>query len=455
MSYIATLPTKTKDHQRYKVRKKEMRKVHLRFMYTIILFIAVMDGYASENHAAKTKTIPSYIEALNTRDWDGAMDALEKIGAPAVDQLITAMNEPSDGSAWKQRRAAQALGKIGSQKAENALLTALANERMNSHIHRSVAKALGNIGSSDARDALVKTCQDRSKNINLRATAVYTLANFPSKKTVELLTEAMKSGEMPIQYRAGEALAEIGSSEAVEALVDGLKINPTCIFDEAVREALVNLPTEETCDVLVSALHSERWTVRWSSAETLERIGEPAAIALMKALKDSDSLVRWNAIRLLGNLQSNRMITSLVEALRDDHWMVRNEAAVHLVRLNSMDAVDPLMKMLKDDNFKTCEKAAWILGEIGAKEAENRLIVMLQEKGPSAWMAAISLGKLRSEKSVERLVDGLKGHNLQIRRASAWALAQIISDESRFALKGASCDEDEEVRFWADMALVK
>jgi HEAT repeat protein len=109
--------------------------------------------------------------------------------------------------------------------------------------------------------------------------------------------------------------------------------------------------------------------------------------------------------------------------------------------------------MLIDDKSYVREEAAWILGEMKQEEATEPLIQMLNGSDEGAWMAAIALGKIASEKSVPSLTRALENESIKIRRAAAWALCQTKSADAVKHLRTALKDEDEDVRYWAAEAL--
>jgi HEAT repeat protein len=383
------------------------------------------------------------------------MVALAEIGDPAVDALAATINEPSAGSQWKQRNAVNVLGRIGTPRAERVLLKTLRDGRLHPAIRRAAAGALGNFQSAKVREALLSTYRDESLEIHLRANALYALRRFPSGNLVEILQDAMKDREPAIHYRAGEALAEMGTPAAVAALVEGLKLHPACLFDEAVREALADSPTRGTIDVLIAALKNEKWTVRSSAAKALERIGKPAAPMLAGYLDNADPRIRWNALRLLSKIQAYNATETYLQALSDDDWMVRNEAAVALAQCDDTGVVRSLIDMLDNEQPHVRREAAWILGELRAAQAERPLISMLKKDGSAAWMAAVSLGKISAETAVGPLAETLNSNNVRLRRAAVWALAHIGSDHALASLNAAADDEDEDVRLWARNALRK
>ncbi|NIM90661.1 MAG: hypothetical protein GTO17_06895 [Candidatus Aminicenantes bacterium] len=89
-----------------------------------------------------------------------------------------------------------------------------------------------------------------------------------------------------------------------------------------------------------------------------------------------------------------------------------------------------------------------------AEKAVGPLIQALNHK-ECGWMAALALGKIRSEKALMPLIRALMDDKIKVRRASAWALGKTQSNKAVWPLIKALKDEDEEVRYWAVVALEK
>ena len=70
-------------------------------------------------------------------------------------------------------------------------------------------------------------------------------------------------------------------------------------------------------------------------------------------------------------------------------------------------------------------------------------------------MIAVSLGKLKGEKAIDTLIDMLEEGPLQERRAAAWALERMATQEALCALMQLLHDDDREIRSFAISALGK
>jgi len=88
---------------------------------------------------------------------------------------------------WRRQHCATALGKIGSEKAVNPLITALQDEASN--VRGSAATALGRIGSEKAVDPLITALQDEASNV--RGSATLAIGHIASERPLVNLRKVM------------------------------------------------------------------------------------------------------------------------------------------------------------------------------------------------------------------------------------------------------------------------
>ncbi len=251
-----------------------------------------------------------------------------------------------------------------------------------SSVRRSAAEALSRIGSERAVDALLKALlEDQESDVRWRAS--YALGSIGSERAVDALLKALlEAQESDVRQRAAEALGSIGSERAVDALLKAL-------------------------------LEDQDSYVRVSAASALGRIGSQRAVdALLKALlEDQDSYVRRRAAEALGSIGSERAVDALLKALLEDQESgVRRSAASALGRIGSERAVDALLKALLDaQEFYVRVSAASALGSIGSERVVDALLKALLEDQESyvRRRAAAALGSIGSERAVDALLNAL------------------------------------------------
>ncbi|MGC1119580.1 MAG: HEAT repeat domain-containing protein [Candidatus Methanofastidiosia archaeon] len=132
----------------------------------------------------KKKDIDGLIEVLKRNDWINRRKAaagLERIGAPAVEALIVALEDE------------------------------------NRFVRRMAAIVLGTIRDRRAVEPLIKALKD--KDTNIRRCAAESLGKLKDKRAIEPLILALKEEKDSIRWIIALALQKLGDEKKVEALM--------------------------------------------------------------------------------------------------------------------------------------------------------------------------------------------------------------------------------------------
>jgi HEAT repeat protein len=265
---------------------------------------------------------------LGQGDWQNAVDALVKIGEPAVEPLIRTMQDRSIKTWIIHTRALDALAKIGSQRAVQAVVESINDAGLNPYVRGSAALIVAELKPIEAAEVLSRVSRDKSQFV---------------------------------RWKCAQALGTLGDKKGADALVRALNDHDEYVRAAAVR-SLGQIKAENTADSLINALKDESWVVRLNVREALLQID--AVEQLIAALKDENSLASWQAAWVLGRTKSQKAIEPLIEALGDGDWMVSDEAAVALTKMDCEKVIHPLNLALKNQAGHVREQAAWILSEI-------------------------------------------------------------------------------------------
>ena len=214
--------------------------------YILCLVWLVMSGCTvTGEFNSQDKQIESIIRRLDNRrgTWTDprAADELAQIGAPAVPDLIRALNHRN-----KQVRfaAAQTLGDIGApaEAAVPALVQTLEQKNFKIYkdpslpleFHWAVTMALGKIGGSGV-PVLIQLLEDKTGKIcvhphgvlelGIRAYAAFALGMIdePSKEVVEILINALSDKDTQVRRGAARAFRHKSEKKAVPALIKAIK----------------------------------------------------------------------------------------------------------------------------------------------------------------------------------------------------------------------------------------
>ncbi|MFP4123781.1 MAG: sister chromatid cohesion protein PDS5 [Coleofasciculus sp.] len=404
---LISLPARLQCPQGWCFTGKKAWTTQLAIATTILclvpLFGVTRNTWAQEPTKAE---IASEIENLKKADEflvEDAVDALRKLGSPAIPQLIEALQSEN---LQVRQGAVDALGKIG-KAAIPDLLEGLKSDK--EQVRWSAANGLGNIGSQ-AQDAIPD------------------------------LIEALQDKEARVRSSAADALGSIGhdAQDAIPDLIETLQDTDARVRSSA-ASALGNIghDAKDAVPKLIKALQDQEAQVRSSAADGLGGIGADAKDAvpdLRAALQDSDKDVRRNAAWALGRIGSHakEVVPDLIQALQDSDKDIRRSAAyaLEMIGHDAKEAVPDLIVALKED--KEAQVRSWAadaLGAIGAKEAVPQLRVALKEdkevqvRRSAAW-ALLKIG-VEAKEAVPDLRAALQDSDKYVRGNAAYALGEI------------------------------
>ena len=273
-----------KNHESILVRERVVRALgRLKDSHTIDPLISIFEDKAVISHAAV---------------W-----ALSKIGAPAVEPLITTLNE----SKKKGKHAAETLGKIKDPRAIKPLI-----ETFNK----------SNIVSKAAVCALTKI----------------------GKPAVSPLIEALYKSNNKLRY-AAETLGLIGESKAIEPLIQVFKVNLhsnklRMIIAQALERLSWNPPINEL---------GAHYYISLGDWNKLEEIGAYAINPIMDSLDNLYNLTGSRATQVLGNIEDTNAVLPLIKYLRHESHFIRANVARALGNIGDFRAIKPLIALLDDE----------------------------------------------------------------------------------------------------------
>ncbi len=258
------------------------------------LITALKDDYAVPTSAIYAlvemgePAIEPLIHALKNDDYrvrKGAADALGHIGdRRAVEPLIHALKYArSYADQSVQSAAASALGYIGDRRAVEPLIHALQHE--NSIVRMYAVSALGDIGDARATEHLIRALGEEG-DVQARAKEALIKIGEPA---VEPLVRALGDKDEVVRIAVAEILIKVGKP-AVEPLFPMLNHKTWYLQDRAAR-VLGEIGDERAVSHLLPLLrtdtvYDEWYTLQWTAANALAKIGEPAVEPLKDALNN-------------------------------------------------------------------------------------------------------------------------------------------------------------------------
>jgi len=349
------------------------------------------------------------IEGVDGVPWKlGIREALVKIGAPAVEPLIVALAD-KDMNRKVRRRAAEALGRIGDDRAVEPLIVALAD--MNDEDRQWAANALGRIGDDRAVEPLIVALADKNEDSIAPMMVAWALGQIGDDRAVDSLIRNIEGRHRVWNEGIREALVKIGAP-AVEPLIVALA-DKNAEGRRRAAEALGRIGDDRAVEPLIVALADMNNKDRQWAAEALGNIGKPAVGQLLVALKDDNPDVRALAASTLEQIGDAKIVKSLVPLLRDSNSHVRNAA------------LKALQEFRWEPDEDVEQAAFWLvsgevsrLGELDGKAVKQLLIESMEwQMDQSDWFIKGQIAKLlvrpgilARDSALARVVDELDAY---------------------------------------------
>ncbi|MSP13936.1 MAG: hypothetical protein EXR62_13390, partial [Chloroflexi bacterium] len=342
----------------------------------------------------------------NTEDWERAAVAITAISLTRRNEAF--LHLLRSGTAEQQAKAALALGRIGKDWGVTPLIAVLADP--NQELAEAAVKALGLLRTSRAIRPLIGALGDASPT--LRACIAEALGRI-GRPALQDLLRSLGDAREPVGEAIARALSLLGAS-AVPPLIERLNAHNGLAADRA--------------------------------ATALVTIGQPAVMALLEATQAPDVGTRCRAALALGEIGDPQAVTTLV-VMRFAREPEIQEAVVQaLVRIGP-PAVPGMIAALDDERAFGSDRLAEAFAMIG-EPARAGLIAALTSstRRTVRTRAAMLLGEIRDESTVQALVEALKDERWEVRRRVVDALGRIGGITAEIGLKAALRDEEVSVR---------
>ena len=267
-----------------------------------------------------------------------------------------------------------------------------------------------------------------------------------------LVISCFKDNDPAVRGCLEEAVVRAGVS-AVPALIEGLAspqkyVRLHCAY--ALGSAALS---KEAIGPLIQALSDNDGSVGSAARDSLVKIGRLDPDALLLALKNDNSGIRYRVAFVLGRIGegNEKTITALVGLLSDKVKLIRASAVDSLVRLASSDekSADLLiekMNRLEDDQVRVLLTEAF--GRSGSKYARLISVVLKNcgDKSPavrSAAAAALPALEPDSREAAAQLIALLGDADGEVRTSAAKALSfmSVSRREAVTALISAFSDK--------------
>jgi HEAT repeat protein len=279
------------------------------------------------------------IESLDSESdaniqWN-LLKALNAIGEPAIEPLLQMLESKK---AVERSNAARTFGLMSDNKALEPLIRLLVSDT-DSGSRGNVAEALGKIGDEKATDALIESLNDTEAFV--RRESAKALGKLKDEKAVEPLIKLLKDPVYKVRADAATALKEIGDDRAVAPMIEVLDSHGGGWYwsaDFFIKDAILKFKNRRTVELLIAAFGSDNIDIKQPAAETVAKMGNIALKPLVQALEDENIEVRYYAAKSLGLKGDKRAIKALkrIDDNENEDYDVRRVAHDTLMEIEMM-----------------------------------------------------------------------------------------------------------------------
>ncbi|MBT4464216.1 MAG: HEAT repeat domain-containing protein, partial [Rhodospirillaceae bacterium] len=326
-------------------------------------------------------------------------------------------------------------------------------------IHRTVAaQALGKIGGEKAVDALIKALLDEDEDV--RTDAATALAGFADPKANKQLLENLIGDPCPeVKLAAMTALAASRNDEVIPWLLRILAgRDEDIVWDEEeffatgwddwldmqlkAMEGLANLGVDDAIPGIVAAINDdEALDITDTAMKALARIGSSGVSALATYLENSDTRLRRHAASVISGCEGPGVMDAVQLAIIDPSSEVRLAAARGLAEKNPAD--ERLVALLLDEEPQVRAETVRLCGA----HHESRLDLLLDDKNPEVRLAVLELLTEHPELTNtpmldDRLCELMSSPSTVIASAAATAFAAVNPKKATSELASMLADEE-------------
>lgn len=345
---------------------------------------------------------------------NAAMVILKEIGTDAVSHLPPLLKDKDDDV---RKFAIELIADAGGRHLEKALCERLSGDR-NPNVRAAAAKALGTLDCRDALPNLVAALKDIEW---VRFNALDALSGMRDAAAVEPILALLSDPSPATRRTAIEALGEIGSSRAGEALLAHLgntdRDERAAVLKSLLRIGVPLPGAGFPGDLLDIFLGDDEWKDRLVALRGLVGIADEDVLRaifdvagsldatkldeeeILRAIKDlllrcgsrdaflrllDDPSLRFRGktivAEVVGELQIREAVPSLLARLRDDVRDIRRAAAQALGRIGAGGAREALVAAIQDPEGHVRKAVVVALGTVGGKEAFEPLLSLLRRE---------------------------------------------------------------------------
>jgi twitching motility protein PilT len=355
------------------------------------------------------------------------LTALEILADSGRDEAVATLADSVDDDSEKVRSLlAERAGRIPGEASVRTLMKLALDKK--AYIAEKALEGLKRLADESSLPAVIQCA--RHDNVTIRAAALATLGDIGTSDQLELLIQGIKDSDIHIRQAAENAVTRISQRVDIDRtnVISGLLQDEDVNVRRAAARIIGEIDTPKILDNIFVYMQDDDWWVRESVVKSLTRLKDPDVYpAAVELLRHSDPALRRYAIDILVNLENNQAVESLLMLLKDADWWVRERAAIALGKLGSKDVIPMLADLLAIPKLRPA--AAEAMGNIGDQSAVQPLLNHLQDSNTESRLAILSaLEKIKSFDSIPYIETCLNDSSRDVRIRTAEVLARLRID---------------------------
>lgn len=235
--------------------------------------------------------------------------------------------------------------------------------------------------------------------------------------------------------------AQLNTTSADERAMSACKAGREGKVEEI--PSLIAMLGDDSKTQLIECWRSGRWSPALQTfkhpspgeqaAIALASMGRTALVPLSQELVSSNAAVRRNAAWAIGELTNMRpgeragAVPQLINLLGDSDAWVRMAAAFSLGEVRDERAMTRLVATLADDNWRVRQLAVWALSEMKDDRAVTALcsVLLSDARVEVRRGAAEALGEIANVAAISSLKQALNDADTSVSAKAAWAISEI------------------------------
>ena len=288
--------------------------------------------------------LPDLLERVNGKDPIVRSHIIRLIANYDDTRVIRALEDQlQDKNSVVRQAALESIAKVGGSADIKSLCTLLEDNDL--RVQETAVEAIVKLNHKDTARELLNVL--KSENDYARRSAVEVLNEIGTVENMKQLLKAILDEDWWVRSRAADAMSRIGGPKVVDAVL-GLIHDQNEDLRRIAVEILVTAKDPRAEHHLVQALNDEDWWVRERAADALAEMGSTNAIKGLEKILGTNPKSDPIVIRAIGKLGTENNVAQLLPFASNKNEMVKEEAIKALVDLAGEATVKQVVAVLKE-----------------------------------------------------------------------------------------------------------